>query len=395
VTVTNEIPSWPFPRANVLDIAADFRALRADDAVFKVRTPGGGVAWMVTRHQDVKRLYADERLGWSHPDPEATFSATVGAPSREHEPGKPGEGRKDRVPLTHSFGQSRMRSLQAHIKDFVDELIDGVAAMDGQADLHAALSFPLPARVVCELLGVPYDDRDQFRDWSLAAANWADREGAAAAMEAFTGYMRGLIERKRHAPSSDMISDLIEAQADGRLADDEIARVAIGLLFAGHQTTVARIDLGILLLLRNPAELAALRADPGLVDGAVEEILRMASPNGGGGLPRFAHADIEVGGTTIKAGDQVLMAASVANRDETVFSDPDTFQIHRKPNPHLTFGHGPRFCCGAGVARMELQAVFSTLFQRLPTLRLALPLEEIVPRGEQVLGGVTALPVTW
>lgn len=206
--------------------------------------------------------------------------------------------------------------------------------------------------------------------------------------------MGELVTHKRTRPGEDVISDLVAAQQRWHYGDDHIAALAAMLLFAGHETTVSRIDVGTLLLLAHPTQAAALRADPALVGSAVEEILRMAAP-ASGGLPRYAHADIDIAGVTIRAGDAVLLTASVANRDPAAFPEPDRFDITRDPNPHLAFGHGPRYCIGASLARVELQAVFSALPTRFPTLRLAVPVDQLHLRTDLLTGGLTSLPVTW
>jgi pentalenolactone synthase len=260
--------------------------------------------------------------------------------------------------------------------------------------LHEALSFPLPALVICELLGVPYADRDQFRAWSAGMVTLNDREASATALAQLVSYMHHLMARKRAHPGEDVITDLLAAHDDEHFGDDRIAELAATLLFAGHETTVTRIDHGTLLLLTHPDPRAALRRDPELVASAVEEILRVAAP-GGGGLPRYAHDDIDIAGVRIRAGDAVLLSGVAANRDPAAFVDPDRFDITRPANPHLSFGHGPRFCIGAGLARLELHAVFTALPQRFPTLELAVPLEELRLRDDLLTGGLTALPVTW
>jgi pentalenolactone synthase len=203
--------------------------------------------------------------------------------------------------------------------------------------------------------------------------------------------MAGLIDRKRHEPGEDVLSDLVDELDD----DGAISQLAGGLLFAGHETTVNRIDYGVLLLLANPDQLDLLKADPGLARGAVEEILRMAAPSLHG-LLRYAHDDIEVGDITIRQGDAVVITTAAANRDERIYPDPDVFDIRRpQTDPHLGFGYGPRFCIGASLARVELEAVFGRLFQRLPALRLAMPMEEL-PRNEgKITEGFARLPVTW
>jgi pentalenolactone synthase len=167
-----------------------------------------------------------------------------------------------------------------------------------------------------------------------------------------------------------------------------------GLLFAGHETTVARIDFGTLLLLTNPDQRQALQRDPSLAASAVEEILRLAAPSGGA-IPRYANADIEIGGVTIRSGDLTLIGIDSANRDDRVFAEPERFDITRGQTNHVAFGHGNHFCLGAGLARVELQAVFGTLFQRLPTLELAVPVSQLRLRSHVLTGGLTELPVTW
>jgi pentalenolactone synthase len=173
-----------------------------------------------------------------------------------------------------------------------------------------------------------------------------------------------------------------------------VAGLAAVLLFAGHETTVARIDVGALLLMTEPGQLDRLRGEPGLVPQAVEEILRVAAPSGIG-LPRYAHADIDIAGTRILAGDAVLLASTITNRDPDAFAEPQRFDVARKPNPHLTFGYGPRYCIGAGLARVELQEVFTALPARLPTLRPAVPVEQLRMRSDLLTGGLSALPVAW
>jgi cytochrome P450 len=249
-------------------------------------------------------------------------------------------------------------------------------------------------QVICELLGVPYSDRAQFRVWSAGASNLGDRQAATDSLQQLVSYMHQLITHKRAHPGQDVISDLVSAQTQWRYGDEGIAGLAAALLFAGHETTVTRIDYGTLLLLTHPAQYDAIRRDPGLVEGALEEILRMAVP-GSGGLPRYAQRDIDVAGVTIRAGDAVLLTSAVANRDATAFPDPDGFDITRTPNPHLAFGYGPRFCIGASLARVELHAVFTALPRRFPTLQLAVPFDELQLRTDVLIGGLTALPVTW
>jgi pentalenolactone synthase len=398
MTATREdLPRLPFPRPGVLDIAPLYRTLQTSAPITPVRTSAGDVAWLVTGYPEVKALFADPRLGRSHPDPRnaarISHSAILGGPSGDAATEAADHALMRRL-LTPAFTARRMQALRAHVTDLVETLLDRLAEHGPPADLHELLSFPLPVKVICELLGVPYSDREQFRVWSAGAGNLTNREAATGALAQLVSYMHQLITHKRTHPGQDVISDLIAAQDQGHYDDDGIAELAATLLFAGHETTVTRIDFGTLLLLTHPDQCDALRRDPELVASAVEEILRIATPSGGG-VPRYAHDDIDIAGVTIRTGDAVLLNNLVANRDATAFPDPDRFDVTRIRNLHLSFGYGPHFCIGAGLARIELHAVFTSLPRRFPTLELAVPFDQLKLRGDLLTGGLTALPVTW
>jgi cytochrome P450 len=392
---TAELPRLPFPRPDVLDVAPLYRALQAQAPVVPVRTPAGDVAWLVTRHAEAKALFADPRLGRSHPDParaaRISGSALLGGPMGDPATETAGHARMRRL-LAPAFSARRMAGLRAHVAELASGLLDDLLAQGPPADLHEALSFPLPVLVICELLGVPFADRDRFRKWSQGCADLTDRAASAAALGELVGYTRELAARKRREPGDDLISDLTAAEEG--LGDDEVAVLSAVLLFAGHETTVVRIDLGALLLMTHPDQAEALRREPALVPTAVEEILRVAAPSGVG-LPRYAQADVDVAGVRIRAGDAVLLSSTVANRDPGAFPDPGLFDVARSPNPHLSFGHGPRYCIGAGLARIELQEVFTALPARLPGLRPAVPVAELRLRDDLLTGGLAVLPVTW
>ncbi|MGW2215282.1 cytochrome P450 [Nonomuraea sp. NPDC001684] len=388
------LPAIPFARSDPLDVPAAYRELRAREGIARVRTAVGDEVWLVTDYEQARRLFTDSRLGRSHPEPEraprVSNSALLGGPQGEAATEKADHERLRKL-LAPSFSARRMRRLAGEVGVLVEERLDRLAGLTPPADLHAELSFPLPVLVICRLLGVPYEDREYFSGVSARMADLQDEAAGVAARAELSAYMAGLIARKRHEPAEDVLSDLA-----GELDDDgKIAELAAGLLFAGHETTVNRIDHGVLLLLANPGQLDLLRSDPGLAPAAVEEILRMAVPSLHG-LPRYAHEDIEIDGRTIRRGEAVVLNTGVANRDEQVYPDPDTFVIGRPAtDPHLAFGYGPRFCVGASLARVELEAVFSRLFQRLPGLRLAVPVAEL-PRNEgRVTQGFARLPVTW
>lgn len=258
-------------------------------------------------------------------------------------------------------------------------------------DLTQALAVPLPVLVICELLGVPYQDRDQFRAWSRAAGDVHDQARSEHGLAALFGYGQQLVARKRADPGDDVISRL--CATDG-VSDDEIAMQSMFLLFAGHETTVVAIGMGALVLLADPPRWQALHDDPGLIPAAIEEMLRAAG-KGGGGIPRYARTGLEIGGARIGAGDLVLLDNGAANHDESVFPGPDRFDLTRPPVPHLTFGHGARYCLGAPLARIELQAVFSRLILRFPGMRLAVPADQLTLNRDRLTGGLAQLPVAW
>jgi cytochrome P450 len=398
VTSTEDLPVLPFDRPGALDVAPLLMRLQAERPVTRVRTPAGDVAWLVTRYDDVKSLFGDRRLGRTHPDPERaprfTNSVMLGGPMGRRESDEAQHARMRRL-LTPSFTVKRMNLLRPRVQATVDGVLDRIEGLPQPVDLHAELALPVPVLVICDLLGVPYEDRDEFRAWSEAAGNTSDLDRSRAGLEALHRYMARLVAVKRANRAEDVISDLIAAgEEDPAFPEPEMIGLAAGLLFAGHETTVARIDLGVLLLLTHEDQRRALQRDPSLARSAVEEILRLASP-GLGMLPRYALADIDLDGVRIRDGDLVLLASASANRDAGAFADPRRFDVRRQENQHLSFGHGHHFCLGAGLARVELQVVFGTLLRRLPGVRLAVPAEDLRLRSGYMTGGLTALPVAW
>jgi len=395
--------------------------------VHRVTSPAGDPAWRVRGYETIRHLLTDPRLGRSHPDPEhasryseaVMFGRPMASSAHEQE-----EHAAMRRLLTPSFSARRLALLRPRVQALVDDLLEAMGRMSPPVDAHEAIAFPLPALVICDLLGVPAADREDFRRWSDDAADMTDAARSMAGWKALWRYMRELIARKQQQPGEDVLSDLIAAHSAreeavqpldtaGIDSASQIAPLAAGLLFAGHETTVAAIDKGIVLLLTNPTQREALQRDPTLVPSGVEEILRHPLPvpapemsrtpgapgtSGSGradGLPRYANADIELAGVTIRAGDLVLLDLQDANLDCRRFPMPEAFDIARADNPHVTFGHGPYYCIGAPLARLELQALFGTLLQRFPTLRLAVPVEQLHLRSHLLTGGLSALPITW
>ena len=384
----------PFEQARPLQAAPGLRALQARGPVHKIRTAAGDQAWLVTGYQEVRRLLADPRLGRSHPDPASAArtgeSVLFGGPLGNYETEEADHTRMRSVLQPH-FTPGRMRALRPRVQALTSALLDELDRQDRPADLGEALAAPLPILVIRDLLGVPYQDRSRFRAWTRAAADVRDRARSEQGLADLFGYGRQLVARKRDHPGDDVISRL---SATSGADDDEIAMLSMFLLFAGHETTVVAIGMGALMLLTNPQQWQALRDDPGLIPAAVAEMLR-ALGKGGGGIPRYARADLPISGVQIRAGDLVLLDNGAANHDAKAFPDPDRFDITRQAASHLTFGHGPRYCIGATLARIELQTVFSQLIPRFPGMRLAVPVEELTLDTGVLTGGLTRLPVTW
>jgi cytochrome P450 len=353
-------------------------------------------AWLATRYDEVKSLLGDPRLGLSHPDPRSAArisdSVLFGGAWDNFET-EAADHARFRSLLAPYFSPRAMQAMRPRVEALVDERLEEFSARTPPVDLRDALSLPVSVSVICELLGVPYEDRGRFREWSEDLAVLTDRSRSEAAMAELLDYMMRLVQRKRMSPGDDMITGLCRAE-DGGLDDAYISYMAAVMLFAGHETTVARIDRGVLLLLANPDQHRALLDDPGLLPGAVEEILRAAAFPWGA-VPRYAREDIDVGGVTVRAGEAVLLDPVAADYDERVFAEPDRFDITRAPNHHVAFGHGPRYCIGAPLSRIELEAVFARLIPRFPTLRLAVPIERMRIRRDLLTGGLAQLPVTW
>jgi len=404
MTATTDLPRLPFERPNVLEIAPLYQVLRRQGPLVQVTTPAGDPAWLVTAFDQVRDVFNDPRFGRSHPAPEQASAlsdaAILGGPQGEYETERAAHARMRRV-LVPAFSANRMRRLGDRIQELADRCLDELQAARDEApgepvDLHEYLSFPLPVLVICELLGVPYADRAHFQELSDRIGRMDTGTDAAAAMEEFAAYMGGLAAAKRAEPAQDVVSDMVLAQADDpSFSDDELARLAAGLLFAGHETTSNRIDLGVLFLLADLSRRDAFLVDPeGQLHGTVEEILRMSAP-GGLGVLRYAHDEVQLGGVTIARGDAVILSIAAANRDDSVFAEADKFDPGRKPNSHVAFAYGGWFCIGASLARTELRVVFSTLFRRFPRLRLGVPVDELRVRANRVTGGVDRVPVLW
>ncbi|MEJ2887019.1 cytochrome P450 [Actinomycetospora sp. OC33-EN06] len=363
--------------------------------------PDGHRGWIVTGHDAARRLLADGRfssrldLGVLHVPYE-----TPGMPAAtEPSPPVPGlfvamdppDHTRMRRKLAGAFTVRRMRQLEDHITDVAERALDAMASRTPPVDLVTEFALPVPSLVICELLGVPYADREDFRAHSSAfLLRDQTLEEKGAAYGALTTYLAELVRRKRADPGDDLLSDLAR---DDDLSIEELTGCAFLLLLAGHETTANLLALGTFALLEHPDQLAALRHDPDLLPGAVEELLRYLSV--ADVFYRYATEDLELGGETIPRGATVVVSLLAANHDPARFADPDTLDVRRAARGHLSFGHGVHQCLGQQLARVEMRAGLGGLLRRFPTLELAVPAAEVPLRTDMNVYGVHALPVSW
>jgi cytochrome P450 len=304
--------------------------------------------------------------------------------------------------LVPGFSPKRMRLLAGWIQELTDRCLDDMQEAHDRApgepvNYHALLGWRLPVLVIGALLGVPDADRDDVIALSDRMGSIGDRADAEAATSELREYMARLVEIKRRDPGPDVISDMIAAEGEDPsfFSERPLAHYAAGLVFPGHETTVARLDFGVLWLLTEPDRRDWLMADPeGRIDPTVEEILRMTSAHNLG-LMRYALEDVEIGDVTIRRGELVIISEGAANRDPSVFADPDEFDPERSPTSHLAFGHGPHVCLGQSLARTELRIVFPSLFRRFPGVRLAGDVSALRILNDRTGGGVDDVPLTW
>lgn len=376
--------------------------LRTEKRITKQLAPNGAAVWLVTRHDDALQVLSDRRFSNALTPPtllrpRATGDAAIAAPSRQ--PGSflgydPPEHTRLRGMVAAAFSGRRMHRLRSRIEDIVHQHLDAMENAGPPADLLPSFTLPVPSLVICELLGVPSEERADFQHRAHRAFDQTlDREELINTFTPLREYIGSLVARQRENPDDTVLGALIREHG-AELTDVELIGISNLLLLAGHDTTASMLALGTLLLLTHPPELAAVRDDPEAVDGAVEEMLRYLSV-AQTGLVRTTTQDVILGGQLIRAEEYVMMSLSTANRDAALYDDPDRFDISRNAEHHLAFGHGIHFCLGASLARQEMRIAFPALLRRFPGLRLAVPFEEIPFRKFATVYGVESLPVAW
>lgn len=390
--------AYPFPTEK-LDLDPLYAALRREEPLCRVQLPYGEPAWLATRYEDVKVVLGDPRF---------SRAAAVGRDQPRSRPYAAGAGAMISLdPPEHSrlrrlvakaFTMRRIEQLRPRVQQIADGLVDVMTAEGPPADLVQGFGLPLPIAVMCELLGVPFEDRTDFRRWADAYMSTTKftREDVAEARTRLRDYVSVLTADRRKEPQDDLLSALVAARDnEDRLSEEELLTMAETILVAGHETTATQIPNFIYLLLTNPGQLAALHADLSLVPQAVEELLRYIPPGAGSAQPRYALEDVELGGVTVRAGEPVVVDRASANRDEPVYTDPDELDLTRHEAPHIGFGHGAHHCLGAPLARMELQVTLHTLLTRLPGLRFVGSADEVVWKSGVSTRGPERMPITW
>ncbi|PSL58229.1 cytochrome P450 [Saccharothrix carnea] len=387
--MTDDVLDIPFADAFAFDPSPTWARLREESPVVRVRTLAGAEVWLVTRYDDVKLVLADPRF--SRAGVVAAGAPRVGV-SRPL-PGTlpttdPPEHTRLRKLVSGAFSHRRISQTQPWVRELCERLADDV--VDG-ADLRQVYALPLPIQVICTLLGVPYADRERFREWVELAYSleMSEQPRVEAAMASLLEYMGGLVAEKRRQPRSD---DLLDELCTTPLTHDELVAFALNLLVAGHETSANQITSFVATLLRERSQWERLVADPALLPSAVEELMRFTRLSEVGQL-RVALEDVEVAGVVVRAGEGVMAAIGSANRDPRAFPSPDVLDLTRTPNQHLALGIGPHFCLGAQLARIELQEALRVLLRRFPGLRAARPVEELAWR-RVLVSGLAELPVS-
>jgi cytochrome P450 len=408
--MTSTIPDMPIERGRLLDPPLAYDQLREEQPITRVRFPSGRIGWLVTRFEEGSQVFSDPRLSSQRPrhdvadeddvDPNANDSAEA-LPPTFNSMDAPDHGAYRRLLSGKFTPKSVQANLQPYIDSIVTEHLDAIEAMGSTGepvDLIAQLALPIPCLVICELLGVPYVDRDKFHVATEVMMDTSKRRaerdsGAHWLME----YITKLVAEKRADPASEgLLAELIrKSEEDGSiLSDDDLIGIGVLLLFAGHDTTMAMIGLSALTLLTHPGQRRDLEEHPEKIGAAVEELLRYLTIVQFG-LGRTAKEDLEIAGQAIDKGDLVVVAMPAANRDPRAFDNPDEPDFDRKMTRHLAFGYGVHQCLGQNIARAELKTILPQLLERFPGLKLATPLDEVEMDTYGTNYGVKKMLVTW
>ncbi|MDT5084791.1 MAG: hypothetical protein QOJ61_1834 [Mycobacterium sp.] len=404
-TLTTEIPEYPMAREARCPFAPppEVRELGVTKPVSRVRIWDGSTPWLITGYDEARSLFSDSRVsvderrgGFPHWNEHMMATVDQRPSSVFNSDGE--EHTRFRRMLSKPFTYKRVEGLRPAIQEITDEHIDAMLAGPQPADIVAALALPIPSLVISKLLGVPYEDAEFFQEQSsVGLRRYASSDEHVQGVTSLAKYIAKLLRAKIENPAEDALSDIAERLKAGELDIREATQLATGLLVAGHETTANMIGLGVVALLENPDQLAVIRdaTDQGVIANAVEELLRYLSIIQNG-QRRIAAEDIDIAGEVIRAGEGIIIDLAPANWDAKEFAEPDRLYLHRSgAGQHVAFGYGRHQCVGQQLARAELQIVFHTLFRRIPTLELAVPIEDIPFKHDRLAFGVYELPVTW
>lgn len=400
--IGTEAVRFPFDQPSALHVPVEFAALRAERPVRRVEMPYGGEGWLVTRYTDAKFVWADPRFSRS-----ATVDVDVPRASPKLTPPghlmalDPPEHSRLRRLVAGAFTVKAVQRWRKRTEQVVEELIADMLVQGSPADLVDTFSMPLPVTVICELLGVPKEDRRFFQHFSQVALSTtaATLEEMLIARDELTGYLAERIAVCRSRPAgekaNDLLTELVEARDnDDRLSEGELIMMGVGLLIAGHETTANSMSNFVYMLLEG-GYWKDLAGSPARLNTAVEELLRFVQLGSSGGMTRIAMEDVEISGQLIRKGEGVIVAINSANHDETVFENPETLDLDRQHNPHVRFGHGVHHCLGAQLARMELQVGLGALLRHFPDLRFATSPDEVPWRVGTLVQGPRELRLAW
>jgi cytochrome P450 len=394
---------YPFGTPDRLELDPMYGFLRETEPLALVRLPYGGPAWLATRYDDVRLVLGDPRFSRAaavQPDVPRMYPEVVPGGIMDLDP--PAHTRIRRL-VSQAFTARRVAQLRQRAQDITAGLLDRMLAAGPPADLVEAFAVPLPATIICELLGVPAADQAIFRVWadSYMSTTALPLEEKLARMNQLGGYLARLVADRREQaaagqPATDLLGALVQARDEhDSLTEEELLGFAVTLLAAGYETTATQLANFTYVLLTQPAQLALLRDGRATMTDAVEELSRHVPLTPTSVLARYATEDVQLSGGLVRAGEPVLPAYYAANRDPRVFADPDRLDLTRVPLPHFAFGFGTHFCTGAQLGRMELQVALAALLDRCPGLRLASPADDIEWKTGMVIRGPVALPVAW
>ena len=400
MTGAEQLRRYPFSADEGLTLDPLFAELRDQEPVCRVRLPYGGDAWLVTQYEDAKMVLSDGRFSRAKtlhadiprmfPEPDAAESILSMDP--------PDHTRLRRL-VGKAFTARRVEQLRPPVCDLVNSLVDRMERHGPPADVVEMIGRQLPVGVICEVLGVPIEDRDHFRHWSATAMapHAVSKQELDEALGSLAGYIAGLVAQRRNRPSDDLLGDLVWARNDDQqLSEAELVNLGVTLLVVGHETTEKQIGNILFTLLTHRDQMDRLEENPELIPRGVEELLRyIPLQTSVGSFTRIATEDVHLNGVIIREGDVVFAQLAVANRDERAFTRPDEIDVSRSHCPHLAFGNGPHLCLGSHLARMELQVLLESLLRRFPDLRLAVLPSDITWWTAGFVRGPQALLLAW